>query len=146
MSRFATSSELLLWYPGLSTFSAPLIDMALEQAKCFFDTDAWGCHLLMGHIHATAHTLLLQQRFATGDGSGIEAGGTGLISSMTQGPVSISYAVPSSATDSASWGTTGAGLQYLALMGTLGPQAFLLQGGCCDDWWADTNIPKSGCC
>lgn len=143
MSRFATSSDVLLWYPALSAVSEPLMAAALEQSKCMFDPCAWGCHLLMGHIHATAHALLMQQ------GAGSTGGGAaaGPVSSMSMGPVSISYASSSSG-DGSSWALTGAGQQFLALQGQLGSQAFVPQGqGCCP---TSFELPRlfypGGCC
>lgn len=130
-SRFATSTDVLLWYPGLSTVSAPLMQAAIDGAECMFDAETWGCNLLMGSVHYIAHVLLLQQAAATGGSSG---GGSGPISKMSMGPVAIEYASTASSTNNGSLGLTAAGQQYLALRDSLGPMSVApgmgLGGGC----------------
>lgn len=131
-SSFTDSATVVLWYPSLSTVSVPLMDMAIDAARCMFDADAWGCNLLMGSTHYVAHTLIMQQATSTGTGAG-----SGPVSGMSMGPVSIQYATTTSSTTNGAYGSTGAGQQYLALRDSLGSFAVApgmgLPGAC--TWW-----------
>lgn len=118
MSRFTTSTDVVLWYPSLSTVSAPLMAAAIEAAECMFDVETWGCNLLMGSTHYVAHVLLMQQAAATGGGSG-----SGPVAKMSMGPVSVEYATTSASTGNGAYGSTVAGQQYLALRDSLGSMA-----------------------
>ena len=117
-TSFTDSATVLLWYPTLSTVSAPLMAAAIEAAVCMFDIETWGCHLLMGSTHYVAHTLIMQVAASTGSGSG-----AGPVSGMSMGPVSIQYATTDASTKNGALGSTGAGQQYLALRDSLGSMA-----------------------
>lgn len=112
---FATDADLLLVYPALSTTDPALRAMVLTAAQCQFNECLWGCSLLMGHVYLTAHMLTM----ATGGAS--TGGGGGQVTGKSMGPVSISYAAPSSSSDAGAYGETAAGRQYLALRDSLGP-------------------------
>lgn len=134
-SSFTDSATVVLWYPSLSTVSVPLMDMAIDAARCMFDADAWGCNLLMGSTHYVAHTLLMQQATSTGTGTGV---GSGPVSKMSMGPVAIEYATTADSTSNGAFGSTVAGQQYLALRAMLGsfavaPGMGLPVTGCA--WW-----------
>ena len=133
MSRFATSVDVLLWYPSLSTTSAELMQAALDSIQCVFNVDVWGCNLLAGSIHATAHVLLMQARAASSTGS---TGTAGPVSQMSMGPVSISYASGASSTSGDDWWRhTSAGQQYLAMRELAGAVPFAAAAGMCGDAW-----------
>lgn len=141
-SRLATSSDVILWYPSLASVSSPLMDAAIEAVECLFNADVWGCNLLMGSVHATAHMLLMQQ--ASASGSSIR--GSGPVSQMSMGPVSTSYAITKAATDNGAWGLTPAGQRYLALRDMLGPVPTAPGGiGGCDDAWSSLYSGGCGC-
>jgi hypothetical protein len=132
---FATDADLILVFPGLATSASPeLRALMLEQAKCQFSECAWGCNLLLGHVYLTAHMLTM----ASGGAS--TGGGGGAVTGKSMGPVSISYAAPTSSTTDGAFGETAAGRQYLALRNSLGPMPMGPDGfGCGDIFYA-------GCC
>ena len=128
MSRLAVKADVVLWFPSLSTVSDALFDAALAATSCMFNADAWGCHLLMGSIYATAHMLTLQSQGTTG-------GSAGPVASRSMGPVAISYATATPDGTDAYWASTGPGRSYLMLRDQLGPQVVsqwtLVGGGGC---------------
>jgi hypothetical protein len=139
MSRFATSADVLLWYPSLSTTSPELMQAAIDAVECMFNVDVWGCNLLAGSTHATAHVLLMQAKAASASGS---TGSAGPVSQMSMGPVSISYATGASSTTGDDWWRlTGAGQAYLALRELCGPVPFAAMAGQCDSWPSGARWP-----
>lgn len=128
-SRFATSAEVIAWYPSLSVVEPDVFSMVLDSVQCLFNVDAWGCNLLMGSLYAAAHMLLLQQQSAA---TGSTGGGTsGPITAMSMGPVAISYANTTSNTGTdGSWQLTSAGQQYLGLRAQIGPMAVAFPADC----------------
>lgn len=128
---FATDSDLLLVFPGLTTTDPALRALMLELAKCQFNECVWGCSLLLGHVYLTAHMLTMA------NGGASTGGGGGAVTGKSMGPVSISYAAPTSSTSDGAFGETAAGRQYLALKNALGPTPMGPFGfGCGDEYWA----------
>lgn len=129
MSALASKADVLLWFPSLSTVSDELFASAIEAAACLFNADAWGCHLRMGSIYATAHLLTAQSQGTTG-------GSAGPVSSRSMGPVSMSWAVATPDGSDSFWASTGPGRSYLMLRDQLGPMAAtqwtlpIVGGGC----------------
>lgn len=136
---FAEEADLILYYPGMAAAALDEIrPVALEDSKCKFDEDTWGCNLKMGHIHMTAHvlTIWLQTQNVGVDGT---TGGvaTGIVSSKTMGPVSISYSNSSTGDNDGSLSTTHGGREYMRLRDCLGPQVAVPsgQGAVCGGSW-----------
>jgi hypothetical protein len=104
---------------------------AIDAVVCLFNVDVWGCNLLAGSVHATAHMLILQAQAAASTTGG--SGTSGPISQMSMGPVSISYASGSSSGSASGdwWRLTPAGQQYLALRALCGPVPVSAMGGLC---------------
>lgn len=124
---FATDADLLLVFPGLTTTDPALRALMLEQAKCQFNECVWGCSLLLGHVYLTAHMLTMA------NGGASTGGGGGAVTGKSMGPVSISYAAPTSGTSDGAFGETAAGRQYLALRSALGPMPMGPDGFSCGD-------------
>ncbi len=133
---FATDSDLLLVFPGLSTTDPALRALMLSSAACEFNECAWGCSLLLGHVYLTAHMLTMA------NGGASTGGGGGAVTSKSMGPVSIGYAAPTSGQNDGAFGETAAGRQYLALRNSLGPMPISANGFSC----GDTAIVGCGPC
>lgn len=112
MAAWATFADVILWYPSLASTAAPMQTAAIEAAKAYFDADVWGDALTMGHTHMAAHVVM----GLSGSSGG---GASGPASSMSMGPVSITYALPTAVTTSL-FGSTPAGRAFLALRESLG--------------------------
>lgn len=135
---FAEEADLIIYYPGMGDSALDAIrPIVLEDSKCKFDEDIWGCNLKVGHIHMTAHMLTIWlQTQAVGVGGTTGGVTTGIVASKTMGPVSISYSNSSTGDSDDSLSTTHGGREYMRLRDCLGPQVAVPggQGAACRAW------------
>lgn len=105
----------------------------LTLSQCHFCVETWGCHLWRGHLAATAHMLKMWS-----ESKDVASGTpTGMVTSMRQGPFSISWGQNTNGMDGSDswWMGTPEGQQYIALRDSLGSVAFgIPMGGSCQPW------------
>lgn len=112
-SDFVTLTDLTLRYPALVAALDPLVTTQLiECADCKFDAVKWGCDLLEGSLAYVAHTMKMALAASTSTGTKVP---TGQISSMSQGPVSASFAVSGAASEDSWMASTPEGLRFMSL-------------------------------
>ncbi len=112
---------------AITAFSPEIRTCFLDLTECKFCADVWDCHLWMGHLYATVHSL----KMWTQSKETATVGPSGQITSMTQGPFSIAFGQNNqgqSGSDSW-WNSTPEGQQYLALRDSLGSVAFGIEMG-----------------
>lgn len=145
-SRLAELADLEVWYPKFgAAFEAShpgFRQTVLDSMACLFQGCAWQgeCRLTEAHVQATAHRLIIFQKQNSGGASG--GLGKGTVSSMSMGPVRVSFEGSTDGGQSGDWSSTPAGRAYLEIRDELGPVALAPGGAGCDD----LGMFSGGCC
>lgn len=130
-TAFATDADVLRWYPAIhaavTAIDPDMVADMLTTKQCLFCAETWGCNLFRGHLTATVHCLKgwLPASMST---VGTPAG---TVSSMREGPFSVTFANPGTAGGSGGdyWGSTAEGKEYLMLRDSLGPTPIIVEQG-----------------
>ena len=108
---YATDEDLLIYAPDVSSVSASLRELALEDAEAMIDARWYGNKTRRAHAMLAAHYLTLQGLVSGGEG--------GVPSSKSAGDISVSYAVTALPAGDSLFATTKYGRMFLELTKTV---------------------------
>jgi len=118
---FATLADLTLYYPALVAAVDPtIVAQKLDFSECKFNAAKWGCNLFEGHLAYVAHCLKMVNG---GTGSTTPGSTAGTITSMSQGPVSVSFGQSANvdSSNSSAWlSQTPEGQKFMELRRSVG--------------------------
>lgn len=116
-TEFTDLADLTLFYPALiAAVDAAIVTIKLDCLECKFDFDKWGCNLLEGSRALVAHHLKMALA-ASQSVAPVAIGG--VVTGMSQGPVSASFSAPAADGSDAWLSKTNEGQLYMSLRETV---------------------------